>query len=86
MLKKNKVTMNIKPIKVISYAGYKGSEKPRAFFIDDEKIEVKEIIRSWQEGSIDPKVYMKRYFKVKGHDGYEYTVYCDEGLKGWFLL
>jgi hypothetical protein len=78
--------MKVRSIKVLSYSGHKVSEKPRSFFIENEKIEVKEIISSWREGSVDPKVYIKRYFKVKGNDGYEYTIYYDEGIKEWFLV
>ena len=86
MYRKDKNLMKVKSIKVLAYSGYKVFEVPRAFFIDDEKIEIKELLSSWQEGSIDPKVYVKRYFKVKGNDGYEYTIYYDEGLKEWFLV
>lgn len=78
--------MEAKKIKVFTYSGYRGSEKPVVFFIDDERIEVKEILSSWHEGSIDPKVYIKRYFKIKGTDGYEYTIYYDEGTKKWFMV
>lgn len=78
--------MKVRSIKVLAYSGYKGSEKPRAFFIENEKIEVKEIISSWRERSVDPKVYIKKYFKIKGDDGYEYTIYYDEGPKEWFLV
>jgi len=77
--------MGAKKINVIAHSGYRLSEKPKAFFIDDDRIEVKEILGSWQEGSIDPKVYIKRYFKIRGDDGYEYTIYYDEGSKEWFL-
>lgn len=77
--------MKTRSIKVFAYAGHKGFEKPKAFFIDDDRIEVKEILSSWREGDIDPKLYIKRYFKVKGDDGYEYTIYYDEGLEKWFL-
>lgn len=86
MYQKDKDRMKVRPIKVLAYSGYRTQEKPRAFFIDNERIEVKEIIGSWREGSIDPKVYIKRYFKIKGSDGYEYTIYYDEGLKEWFLV
>lgn len=80
------MSAKVKNITVLAHSGYKGLEKPKAFFIDDERVEVKEILDSWHEGSIDPKVYIKRYFKVKGSDNYEYTIYYDEGLKEWFLV
>lgn len=78
--------MKIRSIRVLAHSGYKVFEKPKAFFIDDERIEVKEILSSWHEASLDPKVYIKRYFKIKGTDGYKYTIYHDEGTKEWFLV
>lgn len=80
------MSREVKKITVIAYSGHRGFEKPRAFFIDDDRIEIREILSSWNEGSIDPKVYIKRYFKVKGSDGYKYTMYYDEGFKEWFLV
>ena len=38
----------------------------------------------WIEESLEDKV-RKRFFKVKGIDGYEYKIYYDEEIKGWFL-
>ena len=78
--------MKTRLIKVLAYAGHKGFEKPKAFYIDNDRIEVKEILSSWCEGDIDPKVYIKRYFKIKGDNGYEYTIYYDEGSGVWFLV
>lgn len=71
-------------IGVITYSGYRGEETPRSFIFQGKKIEVSEILRMWIEEGLEDKV-RKRFFKVKGIDGYEYKIYHDEKVKEWFL-
>jgi len=71
-------------IGVITYSGYRGEETPRSFIFEGKKIEVSEIIRMWIEEGIKDRV-RKRFFKVKGIDGFEYEIYYDEKVKEWFL-
>ena len=71
-------------IGVITYSGYRGEETPRSFIFQGKKIEVSEILRMWIEEGIKDRV-RKRFFKVKGIDGYEYEIYYDEKVKEWFL-
>jgi len=71
-------------IGVITYSGYRGEETPRSFIFQGKKIEVSEIIRMWIEEGIKDRV-RKRFFKVKGIDGFEYEIYYDEKVKEWFL-
>lgn len=71
-------------IGVITYSGYKGEETPRSFIFQGKKIEVSEILLMWIEEGIKDGV-RKRFFKVKGIDGYEYEIYYDEKVKKWFL-
>ncbi len=76
--------MQDKKIKVISYSGYKGEERPRSFVINGEKIEVIEMLGMWIEERQD-KSQRKRFFKIKGSDGYIHTLYYNEKLMDWFL-
>jgi hypothetical protein len=69
-------------IEVSSYAGYRGEESPRIFFVHGEKITVQEILEMWfeEEGS-DRK--RKRYFRVKGSDGLFHKLHYDLSSQQW---
>jgi hypothetical protein len=71
-------------IKVIAYSGYRGEESPRVFILHNEEIEIIEILSTWIEEDIKNKA-RKRFFKVKGNNGYTYKMYYDEKAKEWFL-
>lgn len=83
---KNDYTLNMsdKKIEVITYSGYRSEERPRSFVIDGEKIEVIGILRMWIEEGRENRE-RKRFFKVKGSDGYIYTLFYDEKSSDWFL-
>lgn len=63
-------------IRVECYAGHRGDEEPRAFWLGERRIAVIEIVDRW----IAPD---HRYFKVRGEDGHAYVLRSDEG--GWTL-
>ncbi|MBI5756868.1 MAG: hypothetical protein HZA12_08080 [Nitrospirae bacterium] len=65
-------------IKVECYAGHKGEETPRRFFIGERKIEVIEIVDCW----LSPD---HRYFKVRGDDGFLYILRHDAISMEWEL-
>lgn len=67
----------------MAYSGYRKDEKPQAFFIDNEKILVAEILDIWVEESFHDKT-RKRFFIVKGNDKQKYTIYADEKTLEWF--
>lgn len=71
-------------IEVIAYSGYRGEETPRLFIFRGEEIEVVEILSMWLEEGLKD-ITRKRFFKVKGKNGYEYEIYNDEKVKEWFL-
>ena len=48
-------------IRVECYAGYRGEETPRAFWLGDNRLEVKEVLDRW----LAPE---QRYFKVQADD------------------
>jgi hypothetical protein len=75
--------MSYENIKVVAYSGYRGDESPRAFFINDEKITVVEILDMWIEESLYNRM-RKRFFIVKTHDDRQYKIYIDEKTLEWF--
>lgn len=72
-------------IEVIAHSSYRGEESPRTFILHDEKIEAVEILSMWIEEGVEDKM-RKRFFKVKGSDGYTHKIYYDEKTKGWFYI
>ena len=77
--------LNIKPIQVKSYSGYKGNERPFAFIYQDKRWEISEILDRWYEGGIEPERPVVDYFKIKaGGEVFiiQYAAEADE----WALL
>ncbi len=72
-------------IEVIVYSGYRDEETPRAFILQNEKIEVVEILDMWIEEGFVNRV-RKRFFKIKGSDGYIHKIYCDSKTMEWFHI
>lgn len=71
-------------VRVISYAGGRGEESPRSFYLDGARIEVEEVLRSWIGEKKEGKC-RRRFFRVRGSDGAEHLLSCDERLGTWFL-
>ena len=65
-------------IRVECYAGHKGEETPRWFFIGERKVEVIEVLDRW----LAPD---HRYFKVRGDDGFFYILRHDVQSMQWEL-
>jgi hypothetical protein len=72
-------------IKVVAYSGYRGEECPRLFIMQGKRIEVIAILSMWIEENAKNKK-RKRFFRVRGSDGYEYKIYYDEEMMQWFLI
>jgi uncharacterized protein YifE (UPF0438 family) len=70
-------------IDIGSYAGHKGEESPRVFFAHGEKITVLKILRKWIEEEERGRK-QKRFFTVKGSDGFIHTLYHNPEAEGWF--
>lgn len=49
-------------IRVECYAGYRGEETPRRFYLNDRAVGVSEVLDRW----LAPE---HRYFKIRGNDG-----------------
>jgi len=56
--------LNLIPIKVECYSGYKADEYPKCFYWNNNKYEIKEILDRWYQGNHDPKWSVGSYFKV----------------------
>ena len=65
-------------IRVECYAGYRGEEEPRAFWLDDRRVEALELLDRW----LGPDY---RYFKVKADDGNIYILRHDQVRDEWSL-
>jgi len=63
-------------IHVECYAGQRGDEEPRAFYLDHRRIDVMAVIERWR----DPRY---RCFKVQAYDGETYTLCHDEHSGHW---
>ena len=65
-------------IRVECYAGYRGEQEPRAFWLGERRLEALEIVDRW----LAPD---HRYFKVKAEDGNAYILRYDEARGEWEL-
>lgn len=65
-------------VRVACYAGYRADETPRRFWLDDRKIEIREVVDRW----LGPD---HRYFKVRGDDGATYLLRHDTETHLWTL-
>ena len=66
------------PIHVDAYSGYKASERPRQFTLDEEIYEIAAVLDQWYEPSAT-------YFKVQSTEGKTYLLRYDEESDGWTL-
>jgi hypothetical protein len=55
-------------IRVECYAGYRGEEAPRAFFLGNRRVAVVQVLDRW----LTPE---NRYFRVQGDDGGLYLLW-----------
>jgi hypothetical protein len=65
-------------IRVECYAGYRGEQEPRAFWLGERRIAVVEILDRW----LAPD---HRYFRIRGDDGHVYVLRSDETKNQWTL-
>jgi hypothetical protein len=65
-------------IRVESYAGYRGEQEPRAFWLGERRLDVLEIVDRWMEPQ-------RRWYKVHAGDGHTYILRHDEQAGEWDL-
>jgi hypothetical protein len=63
-------------IRAECYAGHRGEEEPRAFFLDHRRVVITQILDRW----LSPD---HRYFKVQGDDACVYILRHDEAADRW---
>jgi hypothetical protein len=65
-------------IHVECYAGYRGEEAPRRFYLGDQAVDVLEVLDRW----LSPE---HRYFKCRGADDATYILRQDVSADRWEL-
>jgi hypothetical protein len=65
-------------IRVECYAGYRGEQEPRAFWLGERRIAAVEILDRWMAPD-------HRYFRIRGDDGHVYILRSDEVKGEWTL-
>ncbi len=63
-------------IRVECYAGYRGEQEPRAFWLGVRRLEVRAVLDRWVAPS-------QRWFKVDAGDGNLYVLRHDEASGNW---
>jgi hypothetical protein len=67
------------PLRVECHAGYRADERPEAFWLQERRIAVREILDRWLGED-------HAYFKVTGEDGIRYILRRDDHHDGWELI
>jgi len=65
-------------IRVECYAGYRGEEEPRAFWLGERRLEVLELVDRWYGPD-------HRYYRCRADDGDTYVLRHDERTHTWDL-
>ncbi len=65
-------------VRVDCYAGYKGEETPRRFYLGERVVEIVEVSDRWLAPAY-------AYFKVRGDDNDTYMLRYDVGSGRWEL-
>lgn len=78
--------MELIPVKVECYSGYKADEYPKYFKWDGVKFEILEIMDRWYEAYNKPLNYEVHYFKVKTNLSGSYMLQHVLPSDEWFLV
>ena len=71
--------MDLPPVVVEAYAGYKGEETPRAFMLEGSRLLVSEIVARWYTET-------HCYFRVSASDQHRYVLRYDLDTMIWELV
>ena len=77
--------MQLIPIKVECYSGYKADEYPECFIRDNIRFEISHIVDRWYQGDSTPEFPASDYFKVETNSGDLYIVKHDFKSDKWYL-
>ncbi|MDY6863204.1 MAG: hypothetical protein SV062_09465 [Thermodesulfobacteriota bacterium] len=73
------------PIKVSSYAGYKGEERPAYFTMGGIRYTVLEVLSEWLEEKTDKGREKRHYFQIKDENAKRWKLFYSFNVDGWFL-
>ena len=74
------------PVEVECYAGYKAGEEPRRLRLEGRTVEIVEILDRWYEGGTDPRRPPADYYKVRGDDGEVRLLRYSRKGEAWYLV
>ena len=72
-------------IEIITYSGYRGEERPVAFVLRGERIEIIEILERWIEEEFRERI-QKGFFVIKGSDGNTHKIYQEIHTAEWYRV
>ena len=78
--------MKLIPIKVECHSGFKADEYPVCFYLENVKIEIKEISDRWYQAKPTPDWPVADYFKVSTADNMKYIIKHELKSDEWFLV
>ena len=78
--------MDVIPVKVACYSGYKANESPRSFYLGTRLLEVKEVLDRWYQAEQNTESKIADYFKLLCNDGNQYLLKYDRDADLWFLV
>lgn len=78
--------MEIIPISVESYSGYKADEYPISFYWNNKKFEIEEILDRWYQRDITVDWLTVNYFKVRTTTNLKFIIKHDIEIEGWYLV
>lgn len=77
--------MELMPVEVQCYSGYKADEYPVGFILDNKRFRIREIIDRWYQGGIDSEFPVSNYFKVETTCGKQCILKHDLDNDRWYL-
>jgi len=77
--------MNLVPIKVECYSGYKADEFPICFYLENTKFEITEISDRWYQSDTSLDKPVSDYFKVSTVGSMKYIIKHELASDLWFL-
>lgn len=72
-------------VKVSSYSGYKGNQRPMAFIYEGTTRHVVDIVSQWVEQEPQPGEVSTWYYRVTADDSQYYLLHYDGRSQEWFL-
>ncbi|HGY56801.1 MAG TPA: hypothetical protein ENK44_13930 [Caldithrix abyssi] len=73
-------------VEVKTKAGYRSVERPAAFFYQEQRYEIDEVIDRWYEGGLDPRRPIMTYFKVHTTDDQIFLLRYNQKRDVWALM